>query len=728
MSSVTTSVVICTYTERRWEDLVASVASVRGQGLPCDQLVVVVDHNPELLVRARLDLDGVEVVPSTGPRGLSGARNTGIGAARGEVVVFLDDDATADPQWLERLVAPFADPRVLGVGGSAVPVWESAEPAWWPAEFGWVVGCSYTGLPGERASVRNLMGCNMSMRSTVLGAVGGFDTGLGRTAAGAAGCEETEWCIRASKVFPDGVFLYEPDAVVHHRVPEARASWSYFRTRCHAEGVSKARVARTAGPSRALSAERSYVGRTLPAGVLRNLAAGLRLDRFGPARAGAIVAGLSFTTAGFLRARFAGQGEPVAELPAVPPVLPLVIDLQDPGAALDALEPGATHRSALCLVTNGGDPVAKLRIELSGEEPLTAELLRRRMADAEPRADASQQRPERTTAAAPGGGIPATVVIATRNRPAQLVECLDSVLAGSVSAQRIVVVDNAPSDNQTAELMALRTAQDPRLVYVREDRPGLAHAHNAALPHIDTEVVAFTDDDVLADRRWLERIVRVFAEDAQAVCVTGMIAPRELETLPQQWVEGNETYDKGLGRRVFDASRGNGENPLLPYASGACGSGANMAFRTSYLQGAGGFETALGTGTVAMGGDDLAAFYDVLESGHRIVYEPAAIVLHPHHREYAALRRQVYGYGAGLGAHLTRCLLRDPRMVLVLALNAASLQARAARILRPPAVEGLPPWPRDLVREHRRGLLSGPGRYVLSRYRLNRAARQGGKR
>ncbi len=155
-------------------------------------------------------------------------------------------------------------------------------------------------------------------------------------------------------------------------------------------------------------------------------------------------------------------------------------------------------------------------------------------------------RPERPTAAAPGDGIPATVVIATRNRPGQLVECLDSVLAGTASAQRIIVVDNAPSDNQTAELMALRTAQDPRLVYVREDRPGLAHAHNAALPHIDTDIVAFTDDDVLADRRWLERIVRVFAEDAQAVCVTGMIAPRELETLPQQWVEGNETYDKGL--------------------------------------------------------------------------------------------------------------------------------------------------------------------------------------
>jgi hypothetical protein len=79
-----------------------------------------------------------------------------------------------------------------------------------------------------------------------------------------------------------------------------------------------------------------------------------------------------------------------------------------------------------------------------------------------------------------------------------------------------------------------------------------------------------------------------------------------------------------------------------------------MAFRTSYLQERGGFDEALGAGTVAMGGDDLAAFYDVISGGNRLVYEPAAIVLHQHPRHYAALKRQAYGYGAGLGAHLTR--------------------------------------------------------------------------
>ncbi len=172
-----------------------------------------------------------------------------------------------------------------------------------------------------------------------------------------------------------------------------------------------------------------------------------------------------------------------------------------------------------------------------------------------------------------------------------------------------------------------------------------------------------------------------------------MIAPRELDTLPQQWVEGNATYDKGLQRRVFDTGVHRPADPLFPYTAGAFGSGANMAFRTDYLRRRRGFDAALGTGTVAMGGDDLAAFYDVVSDGHRLVYEPGAIVLHQHYRDYAALRRQTYGYGAGLGAHLTRCLIADPRLAFALVLSAATALRRVRTIVRPPVVGDLPRVP-----------------------------------
>lgn len=434
-----------------------------------------------------------------------------------------------------------------------------------------------------------------------------------------------------------------------------------------------------------------------------------------------VLAGMALATASHFKIRKSGGRS--AGMGMVLPVLPLIIDLKNPSATLDALESGARYRKVLCLLTRDGDPVSKLSFQLAEHETVTPAVVRQHLAA---RAWPEAAGADRSTSSNPNVYPSVTVVLATRNRPEQLVECLASIESGTLRAERIVVVDNAPSDERTAELMALRTRQDPRLVYVREDRPGLAHAHNAAMPHIATDVVAFTDDDVLADRRWLERLVKVFAEDPSAVCVTGMIAPRELDTLPQQWVEGNMTYDKGLHRRVFDGTRGNAEFPLMPYTSGACGSGANMAFQTRYLQNAGGFEAALGTGTVAMGGDDLAAFHDVLASGNRLVYEPAAIVLHPHHRDYAALRRQVYGYGAGLGAHLMRCLMHDPRMVLAFAGNVSILRSRATNIMNPPVVAGLPPYPRDLLREHRRGLLSGPWRYLRSRRHLKRQIAAGG--
>jgi hypothetical protein len=199
-----------------------------------------------------------------------------------------------------------------------------------------------------------------------------------------------------------------------------------------------------------------------------------------------------------------------------------------------------------------------------------------------------------------------------------------------------------------------------------------------------------------------------------------MIAPLELDTLPQQWVEGNATYDKGLQRQVFDDGVHRPADPLFPYTAGVFGSGANMAFRIDYLRRHRGFDPALGTGTIALGGDDLAAFYDVVRAGHRLVYEPAAIVLHQHHRDYAALRRQTYGYGAGLGAHLMRCLITDPRLVVALARSAPTALRRATTIVRPPVASGLPPYPADLSRQQLRGLLSGPWRYLHSRRHARR--------
>jgi len=290
------SVVICAHTEERWDDLLAAVHSVQKQVVPTREIVVVVDHNPGLLQRAQDHVSGVTVVANTAVRGLGGARNSGVAASSGQIVAFLDDDAFAVPDWTAQLLGAYQDANVLGVGGAIEPADSSNWPRWFPDEFRWVVGCTYRGMPLEPVPVRNVHGCNMSFRRATLDALGGFRLGYG--------CDETEFCIRLAQHFPQGVVLFKPQARVYHRVPLSRLHWQYFQSRCSFEGGSKAVITHLWGTTSGLESERAYTFRTLPEGVLRGLADVVRRgDVSGAQRAGAIIAGLAFTAAGYFRAR-----------------------------------------------------------------------------------------------------------------------------------------------------------------------------------------------------------------------------------------------------------------------------------------------------------------------------------------------------------------------------------------------------------------------------------------
>lgn len=294
------AVVICAYTDRRWEVTLRAVASVQAQQPPPDDLVLVVDHNPELQARFAEKLPGVRVVANHNESGVSGARNAGVELVRADVVVFLDDDAAGQPGWLASLARHYTDDsRVLGVGGRIDPDWATQRPSWWPAEFDWVVGCSYTGQVA--GVVRNLIGANASFRRELF-SVGGFKADIGRSSEVAlpVGCEETEFCIRVAKARPGGIFLYDDQAAVSHHVPRERQTFAYFRSRCWSEGLSKAHMTTIVGVETGLSSEWTYSTITLPVGVLRNLGLTLRGDRAGLARAGVIVVGLAYTAAGYL--------------------------------------------------------------------------------------------------------------------------------------------------------------------------------------------------------------------------------------------------------------------------------------------------------------------------------------------------------------------------------------------------------------------------------------------
>lgn len=292
------SVIICAYTEKRWGQLLAAVESAQQQTLPAQEIIVVVDHNPALMEQARSTFSNVILLENRETQGLAGARNTGIAAAQGDIIAFLDDDAVAKPDWLQVLSTGYRDQAVAGVGGVLEPLWPNGRPAWFPDEFDWVVGCTYRGLPEEAAPIRNLIGANMSFRREVFNEVK-FYSGIGHNGSRPFGGSDPDFCIRVTQRWPEQIFLYEPKAHVYHHVDAKRTRWNYFCLRCYNEGLSKALLTRRVGAQKGLSSERKYTLHTLPQGALQGIKDTLRGDISGLGRTAAIITGLFITTTGY---------------------------------------------------------------------------------------------------------------------------------------------------------------------------------------------------------------------------------------------------------------------------------------------------------------------------------------------------------------------------------------------------------------------------------------------
>ncbi|MGV1036682.1 MAG: glycosyltransferase family 2 protein [Candidatus Nanopelagicales bacterium] len=304
-------VVVCAYTGDRWRDLELGVRELVAQVGDRDSVIVVIDNNPALLSRCQEHLASaqVTVVANAGPQGLSGARNTGIAACERDIVLFLDDDAFPLPGWIDSYRKRFASSQdVVAVGGAVEPLWEGgAAPRWFPQEFYWVVGCDYRGLPESGDEIRNPIGASMGIRRPVFDVIGTFNDEVGRVGALPVGCEETELCIRLRQEIPGIHIVRDTAPVVRHFVPKARQNLRYFASRCFHEGRSKAAMTAVVGASDGLSAERSYVIKTLVAGIGCHLLAVLHGDFAGLARAILLPSGLAITTYGYvtgqLRAR-----------------------------------------------------------------------------------------------------------------------------------------------------------------------------------------------------------------------------------------------------------------------------------------------------------------------------------------------------------------------------------------------------------------------------------------
>jgi GT2 family glycosyltransferase len=194
---------------------------------------------------------------------------------------------------------------------------------------------------------------------------------------------------------------------------------------------------------------------------------------------------------------------------------------------------------------------------------------------------------------------------------------------------------------------------------LREDRPGSSVARNRGIAETDAEIIAFTDDDVVVDPRWLDWLVAPF-EDPAVDATTGMVMPLMLQSEAQKRFEQFAGFSRGVSRRSYGLHANRADDRLLfPYWGGMFGSGNSMAFRRRPFVSIGGFDPVLGAGSPTLSGADIDAMSKAILHGGTLVYEPRSVCWHEHRHDTEALRKQLYNYGAGFTAILTKAATSD---------------------------------------------------------------------
>lgn len=236
--SMLISVIICTYLNHRYPDLVEAINSLLTQNYENTELIVVVDGNEGLYEKISKNKNIDKIIFHDRNLGLSESRNRGIKEAKGAVIAFFDDDAVANENWLKELVEMYDEKGAIAAGGKLLPKWVTKKPNFLPEEYYWLIGATHKGFPEEVTEVRNTFGSNLSFKTDVLKALGGFKSEMGVKGKGLLQGEETELCNRMRNKFGKGV-IYNPKAVVYHKVFPERLKMTFLLKRAFWQGYSK---------------------------------------------------------------------------------------------------------------------------------------------------------------------------------------------------------------------------------------------------------------------------------------------------------------------------------------------------------------------------------------------------------------------------------------------------------------------------------------------------------
>ncbi len=266
-----------------------------------------------------------------------------------------------------------------------------------------------------------------------------------------------------------------------------------------------------------------------------------------------------------------------------------------------------------------------------------------------------------------------SIIVCTVDRMTDLEECLKSLRPFRAAVAEIIVVNNGP---YLAAVEEVARRHDARLV--TEPQRGVSRARNAGILAAAGNIMAFLDDDSVADPNWLPLLLAPF-RDPQVLAVVGSIFAQTLRDPVIQAFDFLHRAQFPESQRTVNGNSRKNSFPMRPALVG----NANMAIRREAFDRFGYFDTRLGRGTRIGSGEEPDLLLRILLGSTRIVVEPAARILHRHSTERRAVRRWAIQSGCAHTAILTKYFLQEP------SLRREILRYIASRLRRRPAAEAL---------------------------------------
>jgi len=667
--------------------------------------ILVVDNAPQTEATQELietSYPSVRYVREPRP-GLDWARNRAILEAKGEIIAYTDDDVVVDRGWIKALAQVFAEnPEVQAVTGLVVPYeLETEAQVLFEAQGGfgkgfeqkWYRANSTKPMPWQLLGTGNFgTGANMAYRCSVFDEIGYFDPALdvGTVTQGAGDLEMFYRILKSGNTL-----VYEPRAIIRHR---HRRTYEQLRKQLLNNGsvLSYFACAAMAHPEDWMAflwvtllwiksyhlpqlVRGFFHPKQYPTDLVWAELKGCFLGFSRYQKAKKIASKIADDYKGLsvdipthrikqFRQMSSLQGDrmgvfkvevtqPIKALENLSEYFSIRVFVTFNGSALGSFDienaGQSISQTKLCeaIVQNMGLKLINPTILLGEDERWhnALDVLKRCYGD-------SGSAPDRQTFIPLPAHVPVSVIIGTFDRPQDLRECLQYLLAQkTLRSVEIIVVDNHPSSGITPPVVA----EFPEVKLVSEARQGVAYARNAGINASTGDIIITIDDDVTMAPNWLEKLIAPFSR-ADVMGVTGNVLPMVLDTPSQQMFE---KYG-GLGRgfATFEVSTSWFERSWRhAVPTWELGGTANSAFRASVFchPEIGLMDETLGPGMPSGVGEDIYLFYKVLKAGYSMIYEARAQVWHKHRRDFPALRRQIYNYSKGFVSYQLTTLLRD---------------------------------------------------------------------